>query len=179
MYINLVIITVSRLFNICCLSSDETDIELTFGAESFSINLKLHFFDMHRTRKHFQLIKSFWDDTSRSRWALRRLEWSVPVGLSSWVIAIFGLQQAICEKSNVGILSTKRPLSNCNVPKVSAKIVEITDSQKSTYSEKSVSFLKISYLRKKASILAEALGTLQLLCDLFLDNIRVFTHSSL
>jgi len=42
------------------------------------------------------------------------------------------------------------------------KIVEITDSQKSTYSEKSVSFLKISYLRKKASILAEAFGPLQL-----------------
>jgi hypothetical protein len=63
------------------------------------------------------------------------------------------------EKSNVGILSTKRSHSNYNVLQVSAKIdafcLRYQILQKSTYSQKSVSFFRIRYLRKEASILAE------------------------
>ncbi len=79
-------------------------------------------------------------------------------------IGLFAYNKVYREKSNVGILSTKRSHSNYNMPKVSAKIdaffLRRRISKKSAYSDKRVSFLRIRYLTKKASILAETFCTL-------------------
>ncbi len=63
------------------------------------------------------------------------------------------------EKSNVGIFSAKRPHSKYKVP----KLIVSSRNKGSTYFEKRVSFLRIYYLKKKASNLAETFGTLYLL----------------
>ncbi len=55
----------------------------------------------------------------------QRVEYFVLLSLSSRVIAIlldFGLEQSMCEKSKVEILSTKTSHSNYNAPEVSIEI---------------------------------------------------------